>query len=755
MTRILSLVLVGVVALLLFLVPEVSAPHFAALDANELLALTPGPSGAGEPAGNPTIADLALESAVQQGSTRRLRLSDVSLQDTPQDVRGEAASAASPGSAALDRIARRSVVRALRERAAEQLDSEGQPLPELTIEGESEAVEGGLTFAVFEADGRTGISLWPAGQTQPWRAERDWTPPRRTALIPPLAAIVLAILFRRPVLALFAGVLAAGWLRRTAEGTGMLDALSAAAAYVPDSLSAPAPLRGPAWWARLQPHLPDWLTRDLWPQLLDPDRSMIIGFVVLLLAMVGVITRSGGIRGLMDAIAGIARSARSTLIATWIMGLIIFFDDYANTILVGSTMRPLSDRFRVAREKLAYIVDSTAAPVAGLSIFSTWIAFEVSTYSAQLPAAGLATTDGYSVFLQSLPFRFYSILTLCFVGLVVILNRDFGPMLHAERRARHTGELVRKGGKPMVTAQGTDLEPAPGVEPHAAAAIYPIATFLGLTLFYIFLTGGVFSTPWLEVVREKQFVETAIAAIGNGSSTLALVIGSAAGLWVAMAIGHAKGMRAFADILRAAFTTLRALGVAIVILYLAWMIGAACDELRTATYLTGLLGDRVLPALLPALLFLMAAAVAFSTGSSWSTMSILLPLVVGLAFTLGETIDLGGMGLLVMTIGAVLEGAIFGDHCSPISDTTVLSSTASASDHIDHVRTQAPYAILTMAVALAVGYLPCAFFPAWKPLYALGLGLVVLAAALLIFGRSAESEGPPGFEEPEPDTQFA
>jgi Na+/H+ antiporter NhaC len=174
----------------------------------------------------------------------------------------------------------------------------------------------------------------------------------------------------------------------------------------------------------------------------------------------------------MNQIAGLARDARKTQMATWLMGLAIFFDDYANTILVGSTMRPLSDRFKVAREKLAYIVDSTAAPVAGVSILSTWIAFEVSTFSAQLPDAGLAPADGYAVFLQTLPFRFYSWFTLIFVGLNVFTGRDFGPMLAAERRAR-AGKVLRRAhptslpgggisagtGGPRASPGGAESEP--------------------------------------------------------------------------------------------------------------------------------------------------------------------------------------------------------------------------------------------------------------------------------------------------------
>ncbi|HKX45865.1 MAG TPA: Na+/H+ antiporter NhaC family protein, partial [Planctomycetota bacterium] len=191
------------------------------------------------------------------------------------------------------------------------------------------------------------------------------------------------------------------------------------------------------------------------------------------------------------------------------------------------------------------------------------------------------------------------------------------------------------------------------------------------------------------------------------------------------------------DVLRAAWATLRSMGVALGILFAAWMISDVCGALGTAPVLTALLQDALSPALLPVVLVLLAGAVAFATGSSWSTMGILLPLVVGLAYQLGEGLPIGGLGLMVICIGAVLEGAIFGDHCSPISDTTVLSSIATASDHVDHVRTQAPYALAALGIAIACGYVPCAVF-GLSPYVALALGLAALAALVLLLGRRAD-----------------
>ena len=537
----------------------------------------------------------------------------------------------------------------------------------------------------------------------------DWRLPRRTSVIPPIVAIFLAIVLRQPVISLLAGVWAATWLLRFDAGLRPLGALGRGALDIGTEL--------------------------FWPKFVHPENAQIVAFVVLMLAMVGVMTRSGGIRGLMDKIARFAKGARSTQLSTYCMGLGIFFDDYANTVLVGSTMRPLCDRFRVSREKLAYIVDSTAAPVAGLAVLSTWIAFEVSTFSPQLPAAGLTVADGYGVFLQTLPFRFYCLLTLIAVPVVVLSGRDFGPMLKAERRARTTGELVAPGSRPMVGQLATRLEPVAGITPRALHALVPLAGFVCVTLIAILWRGGAFRMP----VSETLSLEGMSQVLYEGSGAFPILVGSAAGFLLATAFALSAGLRG--EILSAAWTTLRAMFIALVILYLAWMIGLACEKLGTASYLRALIGSWLAPEYLPGILFLLSAAVAFSTGSSWSTMGILLPLVVGLAYDLGERGDIGGALLVVISIGAVLDGAIFGDHCSPISDTTVLSSTASASDHIDHVRTQAPYAILTMIVALTAGYAPCAVL-GWNPFAMLGLGALLFFVLFRGLSKPVEPRAP-------------
>lgn len=694
--HIVAAIVLGLLALLLARVPEADPARVAALRTSEILA-----AEVAGPDGPQSLGDRLLDgSSVRPGEDGGLILWLNGLRVTAPLHPTEDLD--------LHGLARRSLIAGLRALAAERDRS-------LQVDGEHWPSAGGLNVLVTLDEAGFALEAVSADGSVITGVLEGWRPPRRSSLYPPFFAIVLAVLFRRPILALFSGVWCAAFLLRSgaSDSAAVLDLARA---------------------------LPDVATQLLWPELISPDRLEIMGFVFAMLAMVGVMTRAGGIRGLMDLVARLANSARRTQIATWLMGLVVFFDDYANCILVGTTMRPLTDRFRVSREKLSYLVDSTAAPVAGISIFSTWIAFEVSTFSAQLPAAGLAPSDGYAIFLETLPYRFYCILTIVFAGLLVFSGRDFGPMLAAERRARRTGQVVRAGGRPMVAEGGTNLEPAPGLVPRARNALIPLGVFIGLTLFEIARVG--FTALRAEdagITWGSLFsVHGVTELLGQGDSTRALLVGSSAGFAAAAVLGLAAGMGGL-EILRAAWSTLRSMAVAIGILYLAWMLGAASDSLGTASYLTALVGENLPAALLPAILFVMSAGVAFATGTSWGTMSILLPLVVGMAFSMGEASDLGGRLLMVMSIGAVLEGSIFGDHCSPISDTTVLSSTASASDHIDHVRTQVPYAVLVMVITLCIGYLPVAFTGA-HPLIALLGSAALLTAIVFLLGKRADDE---------------
>jgi Na+/H+ antiporter NhaC len=292
--------------------------------------------------------------------------------------------------------------------------------------------------------------------------------------------------------------------------------------------------------------------------------------------------------------------------------------------------------------------------------------------------------------------------------------------------------LIREGGKPMVGGAATELVASERVTPRAHRALGPLFVFIGVTLIEIARRGGAFALGPSELFSLEGMTQV----LYGGSGSMPLMLGAIAGMTLAAIQAFAAGLRG--EVPAAAWSSLRSMGVAIAILYLAWMMGQVCVDVGTAPYLTVLLTDALNPLLLPCILFVLSGVVAFATGSSWSTMTILLPLVVGLAFGLGNKVPLGGHALLILSIGAVLEGAIFGDHCSPISDTTVMSSIASASDHIDHVRTQAPYAILSMLVALGVGYFPCTFL-GLNPFIALFSGFAVLTGFVFLVGRRVEA----------------
>ncbi len=627
---------------------------------------------------------------------------------------------AEPATPELLALVRRSIAQGLRSSAEALEKGSGS----LTVNGVEEPVGGGLALRLERVSGGPegsgpelllSAELPSEGGMITAAIQQPWTPPDRSSLLPPLFAIALAIATRKPMISLLLGVTAGSILVQLRSGASSSAAVSGGAA--------------------------DVLTKYFWNRFTEADSVQVIAFAVLMLAMVGNLTRNGGIRGLMDRMRGLARGPRSTQTVTYGMGLAVFFDDYANTVLVGSTMRPLTDKFRIAREKLAYLVDSTAAPVAGLSVFSTWIAFEVSTFSAQLPAAGMLSSQGYEVFLDTLPYRYYCLLTLLMVAMIAITGRDFGPMLRAEERARKTGQVVRPGGSPMVSDRATTLDMADGVKPAAWRAIVPLLAFVFVTLFEIARGGGAFAMAGSELLTLQGLTQV----LDVGSGYWPLMIGSAAG-FILGAIGTLSAGLSFGEVLRASWTILRSMSVAFGILYLAWMIGDVCGDLGTANFLTQALQGELAPQLLPVALLVLAGFIAFSTGSSWSTMSILLPLVVGLAFQLGEGVpSLGGMALMIISIGAVLEGAIFGDHCSPISDTTVLSSISCASDHIDHVRTQAPYALCVMAIAILAGYLPATYL-GWHAGWGLAAGAAAVVALVMLVGRRV-ADAPEGTVE--------
>jgi len=457
--------------------------------------------------------------------------------------------------------------------------------------------------------------------------------------------------------------------------------------------------------------------------LSNPDHAAIIAFSMMIGGMVGIITRNGGMGSVVRMIVSRARTAIGGQVAVWFMGLIIFFDDYANTLVVGNTARPITDHLKISREKLAYIVDSTAAPVVCIALITTWIGYEVSLIDDAVQGIAEITTPAYTIFLRSIPYSFYPILAVFFVLLVGLTGRDMGPMRAAELRARQ-GQVAPKAADAMPALEGDTLEPKPNVPLRAVNAAVPILVLicgLGISLY---ITGE---------------GETITDIIGTSDPYKAMLWSSFAGALAAAGLSIGQRILSPHETVDAWYGGARATLFGMIVLILAWSMSEVTADLNAKGYLISVLGDSLPLALVPTVVFVLAAITSFATGTSWGTMGILMPLVIPLAWAVmqvsGSTAH-GDFHILYSAVACSLAGAVWGDHCSPISDTTVLSSIASGCDHIEHVRTQMPYALLVGMVAIFTGTLPVAYgLPPW---IAIVLGALILAAVLRYFGRKAD-----------------
>ncbi|MCX8038605.1 MAG: Na+/H+ antiporter NhaC family protein [Candidatus Sumerlaeia bacterium] len=532
-------------------------------------------------------------------------------------------------------------------------------------------------------------------------------------LLPPLVAIVLSFITRNVVLSLFLGIFTATLLMSFGQGN-----------------LAAAPF-----------HAFLGIVRLMVAALADASHAGILGQTLLIGGLIALVSRLGGARAVAEWLARRARGPRSAQIATWLMGLFVFFDDYANSLIIGPIMRPVTDRLRISREKLAFIIDATAAPVAGIALISTWIGFEVGVIKDAL-ASVEPTANAYGLFVQTIPFRFYNILILAFVFFSAWSLRDFGSMLRAERRARTTGKVIADGAKPMVSAEATGLEPAPTAPLSLWNAVLPIGTLLvsALLLFYYngyaAIIGGVDSALAAQV-RSRPFSFAAVReAFSASDAGIVLFQAALLACMVAIALGVAKRIFTFGEAMDVLLMGMKALLITCVILVLAWSLSAAVRELGTAPFIISNISGALPAWALPALIFSLGSAISFATGTSYGTMAILMPLAVPLAHSIS-----GDSGFMVMCVGAVLTGAIFGDHCSPISDTTILSSMGSACDLMDHVKTQLAYALVVAATSLVLGYLPVGLgVPVWPALLA---GLAATAAMVRFWGKRADSTNVP------------
>lgn len=528
----------------------------------------------------------------------------------------------------------------------------------------------------------------PEGLPEPQETQGNQSFFGWTSILPPLVAIVLALVFRHVLLALVVGV----WL-----GALLLNDGSVVASF-----------------ARL-------LDTHIVGAVADRGHASILVFSLLLGGMLGLMTHNGGARGLASWVRGERRSRRRGQVTTWFLGLLIFFDDYANALLVGSSMRPVTDRLRISREKLAFLVDATAAPVSSLALISSWIAVEVGYIEDQFVHLGIER-DAYVTFVETIPYRFYPLLMLVFVAWVAFRGKDFGPMLRAERRAVHEGLLLRPGARP---ASDFHDEAVPeDVAPRPWNAVVPVAVVVLVAAVGIYVDGQ-------AKVVAAGLDPSLRTIVGEASSSAALLWASGAGCLAALLMSLASRALTLGGAMDSWMSGMRGMYLAALILVLAWALGGVCRELHTADFLIGAIGDWLTPAWIPPVVFVLSALVSFATGTSWGTMAILFPLVIPLAHELAP----GNEVILFGTVSSILAGSVWGDHCSPISDTTILSSMATSCDHMDHVRTQLPYALVVGGLSIVLAEIPVAagWYGPWTGLL---LGTIAMIAVLELFGRS-------------------
>lgn len=545
--------------------------------------------------------------------------------------------------------------------------------PELSPETDSETILG--------AAGRepSFIDQLRDGSTAP-RVLGHWT-----SLAPPILAVLVALYFRSMVFALLSAFFAGAFL------SFGLNPLVVATLALHDFI---------------------------WKSLSSSFSLYVFLFLFTLVGLVHVLSRNGGLGGLVDLLGKIATSRRRAQLSIVFAGMAIFFDGYANTVVLGNTMQKLSDKWRISREKLAYLVDSTTAPVAGLAVLSTWIAAEAMLLGNEAESLGIGLS-GYGIFIELLPMRFYCIGTLMFLFINSAMGRDFGPMYRAEKRAVLDGKVKDDQSELLGIQSSGPMEPDEGTPRRWYNALIPITcVVLGILLGIVFLgryrilaSGGSFSFG--SFVDWRMAFGTAVGREDGAGALPVLFLASVLGSLVAFALTLGQRLLSIKETLQAYVSGMPTMWMAVFILLMTWSMQDICENLGTAEYLIDLLGDTMPIWTLPLFTFVVASMMSFATGTSWGAMGILIPIILPLSFSMG-TYNAEGSILFFLTASAILDGAIFGDHCSPISDTTVLTSISTGCDHIAHVKTQLPYALITMALSGIFGYMAVAGnMPLW------------------------------------------
>jgi len=485
------------------------------------------------------------------------------------------------------------------------------------------------------------------------------------SVIPVIMAITIAIKYKNVVLALFASVL-----------TGVLILVN----YNP--LSA----------------ITETIQVYLFGQLQDSYNAGVLVLLVFIGGFIALMEKSGGALAFATKASKVIKSRAQVQLAAWFGGIIIFFSDLGTPLIVGPIFEPLFDKLKVSKEKLAYIIDSTASPVAVLVPFIGWGVYIMGLIQKEYELLGITESD-WTAFIRSIPFNIYSILAVLFVPLIALSGYEFSAMAKAEKRVQETGEKYWKTSKPMRKTDSSDTR-----ESKASLVFVP--------LFVLFIT-------LLGILVPLGFPFTQVpGGVFRGALSTAYLL-AAAVLITMMVYNKVKSFEETFTIYLGGMAKM--MNVAI-ILVLAWSLSAVSKELGTSAYIIGITDGNLPAFLIPGVTFLIGAVLSFATGSSWGTYAILMPLVIPMSSALGAP--------MYASIGAVLAGGMFGDHCSPISDTTILASSGAGCDHVDHVKTQIPYALINGAASF-IGYILAGVTgSALSVFFSLGLliGIYILAS---------------------------
>ncbi len=416
----------------------------------------------------------------------------------------------------------------------------------------------------------------------------------------------------------------------------------------------------------------------------SPGNTRTIMFSALVGALLIFIQYSGGVQGFVLRIErmlhnspgeGKGRSRVTVELFALVTGILLFIETSISSLTVGTLYRPIFDRLKVPREKLAYIADSSSAPSSILIPLNAWGAFIM----------GLLLTQGidspFRVMLGAMGYNFYPMLAIGVVLLVILTRRDIGPMRRAERRTRETGKLLNDGARPMVSDEVTSFEMKEGITPRAMNMILPLLVMIVMMITSLIYTG------WESVDEYSSFFDRLVKAVGQGSGSSAVLYAVTSAILFSMILYRVQGLMRIRKMVSLTLKGISELMPLALLMMLAFAISQVCNELGTGIYVAGITEGWLSPSLLPAIVFVLSSFIAFSTGTSWGTFAIMISIAIPLAQMHEANIYL--------IVAATMGGGVFGDHCSPISDTTIISSMASASDHIDHVRTQLPYALLT------------------------------------------------------------